>query len=104
MRRIRRNDQVLVITGKDKGKQGVVHEVLASQQRVVVQGVNMVKRHRRQTDQRTPAGIIEKEAPLHVSNVKLICSACQKPVRVRFRVRTDGTKVRVCRACGEDID
>lgn len=104
MQRIRRDDQVMVIAGKERGKQGQVHDVLRSQERIVVQGVNMVKRHRRQTDQRTPAGIIEKEAPIHISNVKLVCSSCQKPVRIRFRVRTDGTKVRVCRSCNEDID
>lgn len=104
MERIRRDDQVVVTTGKERGKQGQVHLVFRSKQRIVIQGVNMVKRHKRQTDQRTPAGIIEQEAPIHISNVKLICSACQKPVRVRFRVRTDGTKARVCRSCNEDID
>jgi large subunit ribosomal protein L24 len=104
MRRIKRDDQVLVIAGKERGKQGQVREVLVKQERVIVQGLNMVKRHRRSTDQRTPAGIIEKEGPIHVSNVKLICKSCQKPVRVRFRVRQDGVKVRVCRSCGEDVE
>jgi large subunit ribosomal protein L24 len=63
-----------------------------------------VKRHRRQTVQGTQAGIIEQEAPIHVSNVKLVCPACQKPVRVGFRVRSDGVKVRVCKSCRQDID
>lgn len=104
MQRIKRDDLVLVITGKERGKQGQVREVLTGRQRVVIQGLNMVKRHQRQRTERNPAGIIEKEAPIHVSNVKLICRACQKPARVGFRTRTDGVKVRVCRACGQDID
>ena len=104
MRRIKRDDQVLVTAGKERGKQGQVREVFAQQHRVIVQGLNMVKRHQRQRDQQHPGGIIEKEAPIHVSNVKLICRACQKPARVGFRVRSDGVKVRVCRSCGEDID
>jgi large subunit ribosomal protein L24 len=104
MRKIRRDDQVLITSGKERGKLGQVREVLVSRQRVVVQGLNMVKRHQRQRSEREPAGIIEKEAPIHVSNVKLICRACQKPARVGFRVRSDGVKVRVCRLCGEDMD
>ena len=104
MQKIKRDDTVLVTTGKERGKQGQVREVFARQQRVVVQGLNMVKRHQRQKDERNPAGIIEKEMPIHVSNVKLICRACEKPTRVRFRVRTDNVKVRVCRSCDQDID
>ena len=104
MQRIKRDDLVLVSAGKERGKQGQVREVLPRQQRVVIQGLNMVKRHQRQQTQGTQAGIIEKEAPIHVSNVKLICHACEKPVRVGFRVRSDGVKVRVCHTCAQDID
>jgi len=104
MRKIRRDDLVVVRSGKERGKQGQVREVLTNKQRVVVQGLNMVKRHQTQRSEREPAGIIEKEAPIHISNVKLICRACQKPARVGFRVRSDGVKVRVCRSCGEDVD
>ena len=104
MQRIKRDDTVLVTTGKERGKQGQVHKVLPEQRRIIVQGLNMVKRHQRQKDERTPAGIIEKEMPIHVSNVKLICRACEKPTRVRFRIRTDNVKVRVCRSCDQDID
>ena len=104
MRRIKRDDQVLVTAGKERGKQGQVREVFPQQHRVIVQGLNMVKRHQRQQSETNPAGIIEKEAPIHISSVKLICRACEKPVRVRFRVRSDGVKVRVCRSCGQDID
>jgi large subunit ribosomal protein L24 len=104
MRKIRRDDQVLVTSGKERGKRGQVREVLVKHERVVVQGLNMVKRHQRQRNEREPAGIIEKEAPIHISSVKLICTSCQKPARVGFRVRSDGVKVRVCRLCGEDVD
>lgn len=104
MRKIKREDQVLVTTGKDRGKQGQVREVYPRKESVIVSGLNMVKRHQKQQSERNPAGIIEKEAPIHVSNVKLICRSCQKPVRTRFRVRADGAKVRVCKACDEDID
>jgi large subunit ribosomal protein L24 len=104
MRRIKRDDMVLVIAGKDRGKQGQVRQVLLEEGRVLVQGVNMIKRHMRPRAMGTQAGIIEKEAPLHLSNVRLICRSCRKAARVRFRVRQDGVKVRVCRRCGEDID
>jgi len=104
MQRIKRDDQVLVLSGKERGKRGQVHEVLRSQERVVIQGMNMVKRHQKQRTEREPAGIIAKEAPIHVSNVKLICKVCQKPTRVTSRVRTDGVKVRVCKQCHQDID
>ena len=104
MHRIRRDDTVLVIRGRERGKQGQVHKVLPEKRRIIVQGLNMVKRHQRQKDERNPAGIIEKEMPIDVSNVKLICRACEKPTRVRFRIRTDNVKVRVCRSCEQDID
>ena len=104
MQRIKRDDTVLVIRGKERGKQGQVHEVDPAKNRLLITGINMVKRHQRQQDERTPAGIIEKEAPIHTSNVKLICRACEQPVGVTFRTRSDGVKVRVCKSCGEDID
>ena len=104
MQKVKRDDLVLIIGGKERGKQGQVRDVLPKGQRVIVTGLNMVKRHQRQQDQSKPGGIIEKEAPLHVSNVKLICPACQKPTRSGARVRSDGVKVRVCRSCSQDID
>jgi len=104
MKRIKRDDQVLVLAGKERGKRGQVRDVLRSQDRVVVQGLNMVHRHQKQRNEREPAGIIQKEASIHVSNVKLICKACQKPTRITSRVRTDGVKVRVCKQCQQDID
>jgi large subunit ribosomal protein L24 len=102
--RIKRDDLVLVIAGKDRGKQGQVRQVFPRENRLVVQGVNMIKRHMRPRAMGTQAGIIEKEAPIHVSNVMLICKSCGKPARMTIRVRPDGVKARVCRICGEDID
>ena len=104
MGRIKRDDLVLVIAGKDRGKQGQVRQVFPRENRLVVQGVNMIKRHMRPRAMGTQAGIIEKEASIHISNVMLICKSCAKPTRATIRVRPDGVKTRVCRICGEDID
>lgn len=104
MQRIKRDDTVLVIAGRDRGKRGTVRRVFPRDERLIVQGVNMIKRHTRPRPPTQPGGIIEREAPLHISNVMLICAACDRPVRVGFRTRENGVKVRVCRSCGEDID
>jgi large subunit ribosomal protein L24 len=103
MAKIRREDTVLVIKGKERGKTGVVRQVLPSQSRVIITGVNMVKRHMRPRAQR-PGGIIEREGAIHVSNVMLICKSCNKPTRVGFRLRDDGKKVRLCRRCDQPVD
>ncbi len=103
MAKIRREDTVLVIKGKERGKTGVVRQVLPSQSRVIITGVNMVKRHMRPRAQR-PGGIIEREGAVHVSNVMLICKSCNKPTRVGFRLRDDGKKVRLCRRCDQPVD
>jgi large subunit ribosomal protein L24 len=102
--KIRKNDMVLVIAGKDKGKKGKVRKAMPKEQKVIVEGVNMIKRHSRARGVARQAGIIELEAPIHVSNVMLICSKCSKPTRVGFRFLDDGRKVRVCRSCDEVID
>jgi large subunit ribosomal protein L24 len=110
--KIKKGDNIEVIAGKDAGKRGTVQRVLTEERRVVVDKINMVKRHtkprpapRRSGGQQViPGGVLEKEAPLHISNVQLICPACGKPSRVGFRVNEDGNKVRVCRACGKDVD
>jgi large subunit ribosomal protein L24 len=104
MRKIKRDDMVLVVAGKDRGKQGQVRQVLPDRDRAIVQGVNMVKRHMRPQAMGTQAGIIEKEAPIHISNLRVVCKSCSRPTRVHIRIRKDGVKVRVCRRCGEDID
>ncbi|MDP2949794.1 MAG: 50S ribosomal protein L24 [Chloroflexota bacterium] len=103
MAKIRREDTVLVIKGKERGKAGVVRQVLPRQSRVIITGVNMVKRHMRPRAQR-PGGIIEREGAIHVSNVMLICKSCNKPTRVGFRLHDDGKKVRLCRRCDQPVD
>jgi large subunit ribosomal protein L24 len=102
--KIRKNDTVLVITGKDKGKKGKVRFAYPEDERLLVEGVNFIKRHTRARGQARQAGIIEREAPIQVSNVMLLCSRCNHPVRVGFRVLEDGRKVRICRSCHEVID
>ena len=102
--RIHQNDTVEVISGKDLGKRGKVQQVLPRKGRVIVQGVNIVKRHQRPTAAIRQAGIIQKEAFLPVSKVMLVCQRCNKVVRVGYRFLEDGRKVRICRSCQEMID
>jgi large subunit ribosomal protein L24 len=102
--KIRKNDTVLVIAGKDKGKKGKVRFAHPKHERLVVEGINFIKRHSRARRTARQAGIIELEAPIHVSNVRLLCTKCNYPTRVGFRVLKDGRKVRFCRSCGEVID
>ena len=102
--KIRKNDTVLVIAGKDKGKKGKVRFAYPKEERVVVDGINMVKRHTRARGTVRQAGIIEREDPIHVSNVMLLCNKCNRPTRIGFRFLKDGRKVRFCRSCGEVID
>lgn len=102
MQKIRKGDTVVVLTGKDKGKKGEVVKSLPTENRVVVQGVNMVKRHTRAT-QFSQGGIIEKEAPINVSNVAHLDPKDGKPTRVGFKVLEDGSKVRFSKRSGEVI-
>lgn len=100
---IRKDDTVLVTAGKDKGKKGKVHRAMPADGKVLVAGVNMIKRHTRPRGIARQAGIIEREAPLDISNVALICPKCSKPTRVKHVFLADGAKVRACRHCGEVI-
>ena len=102
--KIRKNDTVLAITGKDKGKKGKVRFAYPKDERVVVEGINFIKRHARARGTARQAGIIELEAPIHVSNVMLLCNKCNHPARIGFRTLKDGRKVRVCCTCNEVID
>ncbi len=107
MQRIKKGDTVEVIAGKDLGKRGEVLRVLPKENRVVVAQVNIAKKHQRPMQagrQQIQPGIIEFEAPLHASNVMLVCPKCSARTRVGFRTNEDGRKVRVCRKCGADID
>lgn len=101
--KIKKGDQVVILTGKDKGKRGEVLRVLRTEHRVLVQGVNMVKRHQR-ASQTAQGGIVEKEAALHISNVAHIDPKEDKPTRVGFKILDDGRKVRFARRSGEIID
>mgnify|MGYP005870324633 CR=1 FL=1 len=103
--KIRKGDTVEVISGEDRGARGTVHRVLPAKKRLVVSGVNLVKKHQRRTgDVRTQVGIIEREASIAISNVALVCPHCNQPSRVGYRFTEGGTKVRVCRRCDETIE
>ena len=102
---IRRNDSVQVMAGKDRGKTGRVLRVIADKNRLVVEGVNFVKRHTRPNPGRgVKGGILEKEAAMHASNVQLVCPECSKPTRIGHKVLEDGRKVRICRKCEGVVD
>ncbi len=101
---IRRNDTVLVIAGKEKGKRGKVLVVLPSSGRVIVERVNFIKRHQRPTQKVRQGGIIEREGSLHASNVMLVCGKCDKATRTGTQILADGRRARVCRRCGEIVD
>jgi large subunit ribosomal protein L24 len=102
---IRKNDNVVVTTGKDRGKRGRVLKVLPEKNRVVVEGVNFIKRHTKPNPQRNiKGGLVEREAALHASNVQLVCPECGKPTRLGRKILGDGRKVRVCRKCEGVVD
>ena len=102
---IRRNDTVMVTAGKDSGKRGRVLKVLPLNNRLVVEGVNMIKRHTRPNPQRNiKGGIVEREASLHASNVQLVCPECGKSTRVGHKILSDGRKIRICRKCEGVVD
>lgn len=100
---VKKNDQVMVVTGKDKGKTGKVLRLLKKKDRLVVEKVNMVKKHVKPS-QKTKGGIMERESSIHVSNVMIYCDKCSKPVRVGQKTLEDGKKVRYCKKCSEVID
>jgi large subunit ribosomal protein L24 len=101
--KIKKGDKVVVITGRDKGKSGEVLKVLRDEDRLIVQGVHMVKRHTRPSAGQT-GGIVEKEAPIHISNVAHLDPKSNKPTRVGYKTLEDGRKVRVARRSGEVLD
>jgi len=101
---VRRGDTVGVIAGRERGKRGKVLRVLMDKGRVLVEHVNMVKKHQRPTQKLRQGGIIEREGPLALSNVLLVCARCDKPARTGIKLLADGRKVRTCKRCGESID
>jgi large subunit ribosomal protein L24 len=101
---LKKDDKVKIIAGKDKGKIGKVLKVHRDKESVLVENINMIKRHTRPTATNRQGGILEAEAPIHWSNVMLMCNKCVKPVRIQMQRLDDGKKVRVCRKCNEIID
>jgi large subunit ribosomal protein L24 len=101
---IKKNDTVLVITGKEKGKKGRIISVDSTRNKILIERINLIKRHTRPSKKYAQGGIIEKEAPLHISNVMMICSKCGKPARIGNTVLSDGKKARVCKKCKEVIE
>src|SRR2546428_13091331 len=102
--RVKKGDTVQILTGDEKGERGTVHAVLPNEERVIIAGHNMIKKHQKPTGQvRTQAGIIEREAPMNLSNVAPVCRRCDKPARVGLRME-DGRKVRCCKRSGEGMD
>ncbi|MGE0086857.1 MAG: 50S ribosomal protein L24 [Desulfococcaceae bacterium] len=101
--RIKKEDKVKIIAGKDKGKIGRILKIDRKKSRVLVENINMIKRHVRPNAQNRQGGIVEREAPIHWSNVMLMCSKCMTPVRIRMQRLEDGKKMRVCRKCNEII-
>ena len=104
MSHVRRGDTVAVIAGRERGKRGKVLRVLPVAGRVIVEKVNMMKKHQRPTQKLRQGGIIEREGPLALSNVLVVCPRCDKPSRTGVKILTDGRKVRTCRRCNESID
>jgi large subunit ribosomal protein L24 len=100
--KLKKGDRVVVLSGKDIGKEGEITRVLPDKQRVIVDGVNIAKRHTRATNATMQGGIIDKDMPIHVSNLAILCASCG-PSRVGFRFEPDGSKVRVCKKCGKDL-
>ncbi|MFQ5848127.1 MAG: 50S ribosomal protein L24 [Candidatus Methylomirabilales bacterium] len=101
---VHKNDLVMIIAGKDRGKRGKVLRVIPETSGVVVERINVVKRHTRPGGATPQGGVVEKEAPLHVSKVMVVCSRCDRPVRTGHSFLADGRKVRVCKQCGEAMD
>ncbi|OPY59733.1 MAG: 50S ribosomal protein L24 [Pelotomaculum sp. PtaU1.Bin035] len=100
---VRKGDTVLVITGKNAGKKGKVISVMPEKSRVVIEGINIVKRHTKPSQKIPQGGILEKEAPVHSSNVMLFCNKCGSPTRIGKKLLDNGEKDRVCKKCGEAI-
>jgi large subunit ribosomal protein L24 len=101
---IRKNDSVMVIGGKERGKTGKVLRVLLGKDAVIIERLNMVKRHTKPRGPQQPGGIVEKEAAIHASNIMILCDKCNAPVRIGRKILADGKKIRICRRCNEALD
>jgi large subunit ribosomal protein L24 len=101
---VRKNDSVMVIAGKERGKTGKILRVLPDKGAVLIERINLIKRHSRPRGPQQPGGIVEKEAPMEASNIMIMCDKCNAPVRIGRKILADGEKIRVCRRCGEALD
>jgi large subunit ribosomal protein L24 len=101
--KIQKGDQVMVLQGKDKGKKAEVVRAIPDRQKVILEGVNVAKRHAKPTRATQQGGVIDKFMPVHISTVALICKSCDRPTRVGYKVEIDGEKVRVCKKCGSSL-
>jgi large subunit ribosomal protein L24 len=101
---IRKNDSVMVIGGKERGKTGKVLRVLRDEDAVIIERINIVKRHTKPRGPQQPGGIVEKEASIDVSNIMIMCDKCNAPVRIGRKILADGKKIRICRRCNEALD
>src|SRR5947208_16874513 len=101
---VRKGDTVVVMAGKDRGKSGKVLSVFRVDRQVTVEKINIIKRHTKPSQQNRQGGILEREAPIHLSNIMMYCPACQKPTRVGAKHLPDGSRTRVCKRCGQGIE
>jgi large subunit ribosomal protein L24 len=100
MLKVKKNDKIKMLQGKDRGKTGKVLRIDPSNERLYVEGINIIKRHTRKKSQNQPGGIISKEGPVNISNVVVVCPNCNKSTRIGFELKDSGDKVRVCKKCG----
>ncbi len=103
MLKIKKGDIVASIKGKDRGKKGKVIEVLSAESRVLIEGINLVKKHKRRTQQDQKGGIVSIERPISIANVMVVCKHCNKPTRIGFKALPDGAKSRFCKSCKETL-
>jgi large subunit ribosomal protein L24 len=101
---IRKNDSVMIIAGRERGKTGKVLRVISDKGAAIIERVNLIKRHTRPKGPQQPGGIVEKEAAIHASNLMIMCDKCNAPVRIGRKILADGKKIRICRRCGEALD
>jgi large subunit ribosomal protein L24 len=102
--KIKKDDKVKVLTGKDKGKIGKVLRIVKKTNRVVIENINVVKANQRPTQANPQGGIVEKNMPVHVSNLMIMCNSCVKPTRISMKLLEDGKRVRICKQCNQQID
>ena len=101
---VKKDDTVVVLSGKDKGKKGQVQACFPKEGKVVVSGINMVTKHKKPRGVQDPGGIIKREAPIYASKVMVVCKSCNQPTRLAHRVAEDGSKARICKKCGKPVD